>query len=154
MNIQTLLHDQNRFIITSLQEFVDDCNKPLNKSRMLDISKVIEIIRFHIQLEKKYLYSILRQNPSLSPLLDKMAREHQTLLNLMDRINMSHIDEPFLIDKTNELLEKFKTHANEDQKTFFAHACDSLSGEQCDAMIKEINEKMTDDLLRHLTPVS
>lgn len=151
MNIQQLLNDQSRFILQHLQAFIDSCNKPLTDKELLDLYQVTQMIRLHIEVEKKYLYAILQKNPSLHPLLEKMTRDHHHLLLFLERINISHIDEPFLYDKATELMDRFYEHVQDDQKSFFAHACDSLDKDQCRRMMEEVNRKMTESILRQMS---
>lgn len=147
MDIQTLLHEQNRFVIEHLGKFIDSHYNPEGREPVMDVFAICDLILFHIQLEEKYIFSVLQKNPALNPLLEKMMDEHREMFDLVEQITVSHIDEGARLEKARLLLTHMKAHAREDQKTFYIHACDNLPDDQTMQMADEINAKIMDDIL-------
>lgn len=152
MDIQTLLHEQNRFVIEHLGKHIDSHYTPEEREPVMDVYALSDLILFHIQLEERYIFTVLQKNPALSPLLDKMIAEHRRMFELIATITAGQEDEATRLEKTVELLACVKSHAHEDQKTFYTHACNNMPDEKTMQMADEINARIMEDLEHLMAP--
>ena len=151
MNLKTLLEDQNRFILEELDLVTHQGSDTNIDTRFFEISKASEQIALHFRLEQKYLYPVLDKNPANRPLLDKIKKDTETVLTLLEKIPMMHMDEPDLRRYLMALRKTFAEYVQENEALFFQHLCDDLSEEQCSTLAGEINQRLTHDMLTEPT---
>ena len=112
-------HDEVDAMFRQFEDMKDDGDAAAKESL---VEKICDALTVHAQIEEEIFYPAARralQQEEGKDLLDEAAVEHQTLKDLVGRLESAPIDDPLYDAGVKVLSEYVKHHVKEEEKELF-----------------------------------
>ena len=112
-------HDEVDAMFRQFEDMKDDGDAAAKESL---VEKICDALTVHAQIEEEIFYRAARralQQEEGKDLLDEAAVEHQTLKDLVGRLESAPIDDPLYDAGVKVLSEYVKHHVKEEEKELF-----------------------------------
>jgi len=112
-------HDEVDAMFRQFEDMKDDGDAAAKESL---VEKICDALTVHAQIEEEIFYPAARralQQEEAKDLLDEAAVEHQTLKDLVGRLESAPIDDPLYDAGVKVLSEYVKHHVKEEEKELF-----------------------------------
>jgi len=112
-------HDEVDAMFRQFEDMKDDGDAAVKESL---VEKICDALTVHAQIEEEIFYPAARralQQEEGKDLLDEAAVEHQTLKDLVGRLESAPIDDPLYDAGVKVLSEYVKHHVKEEEKELF-----------------------------------
>jgi hypothetical protein len=142
MDIFLFIETEQQRIEQQLDEFIASYHQMTNEKRFERASLIVDEIRRHLEHEKTFVSRISNENKD-TKFLNECLKNKEEIMDAMDFLLMSHVDDVDFREGLRKLLERFDAHLEHYNDKLFVAFRQQLSSQELASM----NSQATDWML-------
>lgn len=135
MDIFTLLKEDHRTVTSGLEGYLKTGGKVTR-----ELTMVFEQLTFHLDVEEKFLYPRLENEPETRDIIKESFEEHAEVRKLLKQVGVGNMPEDRLRDIVDTILEELQEHIQVEETDLFPKASRILSKQVLTEILESVQQ--------------